>query len=871
MFDLDKSLAAWRRSLKHNSAFTQDDLDELEQHLRDQVAGLIAGGEAEKTAFRSALREMGDYTLAEAEYRKVYLGKLRQRRQLSSELSWRVAMFKNYLTIALRSMIRRKGFSFIHIFGLSIGLASCMLIGLYIHDELSYDDFHEHADRVYRVLREFDLPDLHATIETTPTALAVVIEDQLSGVEQAVRISWSSPVVERGAQQFVETKFLEAEAGFFDMFSFPLLRGTASLERPGTLVLSEEMAAKYFSEEDPVGKTVQIDGRDYEVTGILAPLPAQSHLQFDFVGSLQLSQDQLNWGFNNHYTYVLLEEGAEKEELTQQIANVITENRPEQSGSSNDFIPHLQPITGIHLGQGVPVDVASQGRILYVYLFSILAVFILLLACINFMNLATARSLDRAREVGMRKTLGAHRPQLVVQFLGESILISLIALILGLLICLLVLPALNDFTGKTLSFVTLLRGSTLLFLVGLVVCTGLLAGSYPALAMSGFKPLLALKGSMSGGQRDRLRRGLVVFQFALSITLIAGTGIVLNQLRFLQSAGLGFTPENLLVIEQAGYLGDALSAFEEEVGRSADVESVSSGFSVPGAFFINSMWQTEEPNSEAHNLDYTFVNFDYVETLGIEMIAGRSIDRAYSTDSSAVVLNEAAALDFGWSADEAVGKKLRRGDFEYTIVGVAENFHYRSLHEAIYPLALFGPLRGSRYVTVRLSGENLVHTIESLKDVWKQFSDLPFSYSFLADDLAAQYRAEHVLSRVFFAFSTLAILIACLGLFGLAAFMAERRTKEIGIRKTLGASTGNLLALLSKDFLKLVLLAFLVAVPIGFLAMRRWLEEYAYHIDVGVGVFFIAGGLALLIALGTVSFQSIKAALANPMDSLHHE
>ena len=870
MFDLNKSLAAWRRSLEHNRAFTQDDVDELEQHLRDQVFGLVEEGLSQKTAFRRALSEMGDYTSAEMEYRKVYWGKLKQRRHVLSELFWRFSMFKNYLTVAFRSMLRHKGFAFIHVFGLSIGLASCMLIGLYIHDEVRYDSFHEKADRVYRVLRQFDLPDLQTTIETTPTALAVVAE-QLPDVERATRMAWSSPIVKRGTQEFVESGFLYTEAGFFELFSYPLSRGTAALDRPGTLVLSERMAAKYFADEDPVGQMLVVDDRDVEVTGVMSPTPAQSHLRFDFVGSIEIADDQLNWGFNNHLTYLLLREGAAKEGVTHQVAAVIAENRPEQIGGVNDFIPHLQPIRDIHLGEGVSVDITSRGNILYVYLFGALAVFVLLLACINFMNLATARSLDRAREVGMRKTLGAKRAQLVGQFLGESVLTSAVALALAFGLCFVLLPSLNDFTGKNLSFSMLFKGSLPLFIAGLVLGTGLIAGSYPALVLSHFKPIRALKGVVTGGRGDGLRKGLVIFQFALSIALIASTGVVLSQLSYMQSAGLGFEAEHLLTVEQAGYLGSKIQAFEEEASRITGVESVSSGFSMPGTFFINSMWQTDDPGSEAHNLDYTFVDFDYIETLGIEMVAGRSINPAYSTDSSAVMLNETAAFDFGWSADEAVGKKLRRGDSEFTVVGVAKDFHYRSLHETIYPLALFGPWRSSRYAAIRLSGENVPLTLASLKGVWQQFSELPFSYSFLADNLASQYRSEQVLSRVFIVFSGLAILIACLGLFGLVAFMAEKRTKEFGIRKTLGASTGNLLTLLSKDFLKLVMVAFLVAVPVGFVAMNRWLEQYAYRIEIDLRVFLLAGGLAFVIALGTVSFQSIKAAFANPVTSLRHE
>ncbi len=871
MFNLDKTLAAWRRRLAHNRAFTAEDIDELAQHLRDQVYDLSEEGLSEEEAFRKALREMGDYTSAETEYRKVYLGKLKQKRHLSSELSWRFSMLKNYLTITFRTMIRRKGFSLIHVFGLSIGLASCMLIGLYIQDELQYDDFHENADHVYRVLRQFDLPDLQATIETTPPALAATIKEQLPDVERAVRVGRSSPVVKRGTQEFVETRFLDAESGFFEMFSFPLQHGQADLNRPSTLVLSEQMATKYFSDDNPVGQILEIGGEAYEVTGVMANVPAQSHLQFDFVRSLHFSPDQLNWGFNNHFTYIQLKTGADQANVTRQIAAITKMNQPEREGSWSDFVPHLQPVTGIHLGLGVGVDISSEGRIMFVYLFGILAVFILLLACINFMNLATARSMDRAREVGMRKALGAQRFQLIGQFLSESILISVIGLVIALLLCWLMIPTLNEFAGKSIAYSTLFNTSPVLFFLGLALCTGLLAGSYPALVLSHFKPARTLKGEISGIRRAQLRKGLVVFQFALSIVLIVGTSIVSKQLNYLQRAGLGFTPDNLLIVDQVGYLGDKVQVFEEEASRIVGVEHAASGFSMPGTFYINSMWQSDEPGSEAHNLDYSFVNFDYIETLGIDMLAGRSISRAYATDSFAVMINEAAARDFGWSTEEALEKKIARGSRKYSVVGVVKDFNFRSLRADVYPLALFGPLRAPRYTAIRMNTEDTARTIASLETVWKQFSDLPFTYSLLADNLAAQYLSEQRLSRIFFIFTTLALLIACLGLLGLATYTAEKRTKEIGIRKTLGASTGNLFALLSKDFLKLVMIAFLIAAPMGFLAMTRWLEEYAYRVDIDPGIFLLAGGLAFLAALGTVSFQSIKAAVTNPISSLRSE
>ncbi len=800
-------------------------------------------------------------------------------------------MLRNYLTIAYRNLKRRPGYAAINVLGLAVGLAACILIGLYVQDELSYDDFHERADRTYRVLREFDMPDLQTTIDGTPSALAPALEASVPAVEQAVRVARSSMVVQHETRQFAESGFVWADAGFFEVFSLPMLRGDAALARPGTVVLTEAMAAKYFPNETPAGQTLRVGEHVLEVTGVMADVPPNSHLEYiDFVGSLQTTPPEPTWGLNNFSTYVVLAEGASKSEAAPHVAQVARANTmpddPEAAeAQGNRFIPHLQPITGIHLGQGVSVEIGSAGNVLYVYLFGALAVFILLLACINFMNLATARSAERAGEVGMRKALGARREQLAGQFLGESVLMSLGALVLALLLCRAALPLLNQLAGKSLVFGAIFGGWHVPALVGLAVGVGLIAGSYPAFVLSGFEPTRVLKGAAQGARGSRrLRRGLVVFQFAITITILVGTGVVYQQLSFMRSAGLGFNEENLVVIEQAQHLGDQAETFKQELRQLPGVEHVTSGFDMPGTRFINSMWRPATPGAQRQNLNYSFVGFDYVETLGIEMAAGRGFSRELASDSFAVVLNEAALNDFGWTAEEAIGKEIERGfgdggPYDYTVIGVAEDFHYESLHAEVYPAALFGPLRTQRYVAARVTpgdpgsspGQAVAGALEGIRSTWGRFSELPLSYSFLADDLAAQYRAEERLASVFGLFAGLAILIACLGLFGLAAYTAQRRTKEIGVRKVLGASVPSIVALLSKDFLKLVGIAFVIAAPVAYWAMSTWLEVFAYRIEIGAGVFLLAGLLALVIALLAVSSHALRAARANPTEALRSE
>lgn len=779
-------------------------------------------------------------------------------------------MLKNYIKIAWRNLQARKGYALINIVGLSVGLAACLLIGLYVQDELSYDKFHTNADRTYRVLREFDIPDLQTTISYTPSALAPSLEDNLPGVEKAVRILQSSPVVEYGTKKFVEPSFMDAEEGFFELFSYPVIQGEATLGQPSTIVITEEMVTKYFAGENPIGKVLRVGTGEFEVTGVIANIPENSHLQFDFVAALD--EPDLNWGRNNFITYLQLREGQSKEMVTRQIGELIKANTdPEGKQVGNGFIPHLQPITGIHLGQGVSVDIGSEGNILYVYLFMALAVFIVLLASINFTNLATARSTERAREVGMRKTLGAGRMQIALQFLGESVMISLMALLLAFAICQLTLPLLNNLADKSLDLETLYNGIGIIAIIGFTLLVGLAAGLYPALVLSRFEPSRAVKGNADAGRGDYLRKGLVVFQFTVSISLLVATGVIYKQLQFMRSVGLGFEDENVVLIERANFLGTQTTTFKQQLVSLPGVEHVTSGFSMPGTFFINSMWQPSVPDAEAQNIDYSFVDFDYIETLDIEMIAGRSFSIAYSTDSAAAIINEAASRDFGWTPEEAIGKQLTQPGRTFTIVGVAKDFHYRSLHSEIYPLALFGPQRSPRYIAVRINPNGVPNTLAAIQSTWKEFSDLPFEYAFLADDLAQQYQAESRLVKVFSVFAALAILIGCMGLFGLAAFMASKRIKEIGIRKVLGATVTGIIGLLSKDFLKLVAFGFVLAVPMAWFAMSNWLANFAYRTEIGPGIFLLAGAAAFLIAFATVSWQSIRTALTNPVESLKSE
>ncbi len=866
MFDLEKAIKEWKHSLRKNRGYEDGDIEELESHLRDRIDELIDSEISEKEAFELSSEEIGNIDVVGSELHKTRAKKIHW-----EQPSGIVALLPNYIKIAWRNLVHRIGYSSINVVGLSVGIASCLLIALYVQYELSYDSFHESPDRTYRVLREFQLPDLEATISTTPPALAPTAKENFPAVEEAVRVQSASLTIEYADKKFVESSFLDVEEGFFEIFNFPLIKGEAALNRPNTILITERAASKYFGNENPVGKTLKVARRDLEVTGVLKNPPGNTHLQFDFIASLW--EHELYWGRNNYTSYFLLREGTDKEEFTNQLAELISQNvDPEGTEAGNSFIPHLQPVKDIYLGQGVQVDIGSEGNIQYLYLFIALAIFIVILACINFMNLATARSMERAREVGVRKTLGGNRIQIAFQFLGESLLMAIIASLLAILICKLTLPFLNAIAESSITFGFLLTPGNLLGILTLTLLTGLIAGLYPAFILSNFQPSKVLKGTSFAGQGSLLRKSLVVFQFTISIALLAGTGIIYKQVHFMKSNGLGFSPENVILVEQAQFLGNQRSTFKGELERISGIELVSSGFSVPGSFFINSMWQTDISGTDAYNLDYSFVDFDYLETLELELVAGRSFSAAFPADTFNVILNESAVKDFGWTPDEAVNHKLIQGQREYDVIGVVKDFNYRSLHAEIYPLALFGPRRFPRYIVARVTEEaSLPQIIENIDSEWKNLSSLPLEYSFLADDLQAQYEAEDNLMQVFSVFAGLAIFIGCLGLLGLAAFMVAKRTKEIGVRKVLGATSTQVVRLISTDLIRLVTIGFFVAIPLSWFLMSQWLKDFAYRTEISWWIFLLAGLIALTISLLTVSGQALRAAYMNPVNSLKSE
>ncbi len=799
-------------------------------------------------------------------------------------------MLKNYLKIALRNLKRQKGYTFINVAGLAVGLACCLLIVLYVQDERSYDRHHENADRIFRLTIEYTGDDgTHWAPIGPPVGQA--FKAQMPEVEQIARIFpfGSRAVLQVEDQQFEESGGVYADSTVFEVFTLPLARGNpaTALAAPGSIVLSERIARKYFGDDDPMGHAVTVTGwRDMTVTGIMKDVPPTTHLPFDFMVSMQTFYDQAgDWveqarTWAGFYTYVLLREAHQTETITQKapaFVNTFFEGRFEQPADEvMRFV--LQPLPEIHLHSKLEKEYRANSDVLYVYVFSAIALFVLLIACINFVNLATARAATRMREVGVRKTLGAQRLQLARQFLGEAALMAAMALVLAGVLIVLWLPVFNHLTGKALTLADLQDPGLLLGLTGMALLTGLISGAYPAFVISGFRPTQALRGAgaSKASQPALLRKGLVVFQFAISIFLLIGTAVVLNQLTFFRTKQLGFDKERVVHVRLGGELNDAiennLETVKQELLRHPAILTVSMAADVPGErYSLENMTVDGHRDDEETMMRIAWgVDHDYIETLGIELAAGRDFSREAPADTNAWIVNEAAARRLG--LDDAVGRVMRWGNYAGPIVGVAKDFHFASLHHEIEPLVI--PLRPGvgGMLLARVQGEQMPGALAALEAT---LNDLVpgqlFRYSFVADDFDLLYRNEDKLRDVFGYFAAIAIFIACLGLFGLAAFTAEQRRKEIGVRKVMGATVPQIVLLLSKEFTVLVGIAFVVAAPAAYFAMQRWLEDFAYRVEISWPIFLIAGLAALGIAWLTVSYQSIKASVANPVESLRYE
>jgi putative ABC transport system permease protein len=808
-------------------------------------------------------------------------------------------MLRNYLKTAFRNLWKNKGFSAINIIGLSIGLATCLLILIFVMDELGYDRYNKNADRIYRLDVEIKFGGNHFILATAPAPAGPAMLRDYPEIEKEVRFrNYGGLLVKKGNQNLKEEAVIHADSTLFEVFSLPMIAGNphAALVEARSVVITERMAKKYFGGNDVIGRSLIVnDSIPYKVTGVIRDLPSQSHFHYDFFVSLSDSQEGKNtdeWLSNNFNTYILLREGATPRQLESKFGGMLKKYiAPELQAAVNvtldDFLKggnvmafSLMPLTAIHLHSNKMAELGANGSMQYVYIFSAIAIFILLIACVNFMNLSTARSSNRAKEVGIRKVLGSLRGNLIGQFMMESILISFISMLLAVALAWLLLPVFNQLAAKQMTIGLFSRPLLAPGLLLLVLIVGLLAGSYPAFFLSAFRPIAVLKGNVASGFKSGwLRNSLVVFQFGISIFLIVGTTVIYRQLSYMRNRELGFNRDQVLIVENTYALGSGITAFKEQLLKLPGVEKATVTGYLPtsdnrndNTFFLTPDLDTKK----AISLQNWSIDENYIPALGMQMAAGRNFSKDFPTDSNGMVINEAAMHMMGLR--EPLGQKLYNLDdvktkrlTVYHIVGVVKDFNFNSLRQVVTPMGLF--LKedwGS--VALRIHTGNAHQLVSQVEQTWsKMMPGQPFSYTFMDDQFNAIYRSEQRMGGISLSFSLLAILIACLGLFGLAAYAAEQRTREIGIRKILGASVSGIVSLLSGDFLRLVLVSAVIAFPLAWWAMFHWLEDFAYRITIGWDVFVLAAVLAVGIALLTVSFQAVRAAVANPVKSLRSE
>jgi len=788
-------------------------------------------------------------------------------------------MIKNYLKVALRNIRKHKGFSFINIAGLAIGLACCLLITIWVLDELSYDKFHENAANLYRVEEDQHYSGRIFYVYVTPYPLGPALKAEIPEIIDATRVVWTRGMLFKYEDNtFFEDSGRAVDPSFLKMFTYPLVQGNknTALDSPFSVVLSEDLAEKYFGEDNPIGKVITLNNQyEFTVTGVLENIPHNTYLQFDFLVPYeilkrtgQIQEGDEHFGSNSIYTFVQLLDGTLPEQVHQKIFGFIRTKIPE---SRTDL--RLMPFTKLHLHQFFGYE-KGAGAIQYVYVFSVIAFIILLIACINFMNLSTARSVNRAKEVGLRKVVGAVRGHLMRQFYGESVVYAFIALIFAIGIVTLLLPAFSNLASKELSWRVAGIDTILFGLLGITLFAGLVAGSYPAIFLSSFQPARVLKGSLfSGSSGSLFRRILVVIQFALSILLIIGTAIVYQQQDYIKNMRLGWDKEQLVYIPLRADTRKSYNTLKQELIQNPQVLNVTGTSQLPTHIGSNSggaQWEGKDPEFQIL-IGFNAVDFDFIETLRIEMADGRSFSKEYASDLSKTwIVNEEMAnlID----KDSVIGERFSHVGEDGTIVGVMKNFHYQTLKNKIEPIAIKVNPNVLNYMIIRIPPERVSESLGFIEKTWKQMIPAyPFEYRFMDERYNLMYINEERIGALLRYFAILAIFVACLGLFGLASFMAEKRTKEIGIRKILGASVTQVTRLLCREFFLLVFVANLIAWPVAYFIMRKWLQSYAYRADIGCFVFIGAMLLALFVAILSVGYQAIRAARANPADSLHYE
>jgi putative ABC transport system permease protein len=797
---------------------------------------------------------------------------------------WRNFMLKNYIKIAIRNLKKHKGYSFINISGLAVGMACCILILLWVKDEMSFDSFHENADVIYRVTEhQYNSSGDYFPVAVTPWPLAEALKNDFPEVVESARLRiLSGRLISYRDKKIYERDFVAADPSFLKMFSFPLVEGDIStaLTEPHTILITEEAAARYFGEEDPIGKILTYNNRyDFKVIGVLEDIPHNSHIQFDFLVPFESTLREFgwtdSWGTNNYTTYVQLADRASVQHISDKVSEYL---KKLNELTRTKLI--LQSLKDIHLRSVYAIDLYghTENTSIYVYAFSVIALFVLLIACINFMNLSTARSEKRSKEVGIRKVVGASRQNIMTQFYGESLFITLISFFSALGLVYLLLPAFNNVSGKLLTLVSIQEPVFLLGLLGILFITGVVSGSYPALVQSSFKPVDSIKGAglrpKAKSGKSLLRRTLVVTQFTLSILLIIGTLIVYKQINYMLNKELGYEKESMIYFIKRANVRAQYDAFKSELLRDPNISGVTASSDVP-TYTVHSTaaFSWEGKNPETSFLIHQFsVDYDYIKTFNMNIIAGRDFSKEFPVDTStkSFIVNETAVKAMG--LEDPVGSKFTLYRNSGQIVGVVEDFHFKSLQKEIEPLVLRIEPQGDSYIFVKFKSEQAKAAIASVERVYSSFNpDFPLEFAFLDEAVERLYNSEQKTKTIFNTFTIIALFISCLGLFGLAAYMAQQKTKEIGIRKVLGATITNIVTNLSKEFIILVCVANGIAWPLAYLVMNKWLHNFAYRITIDPLIFIYAGLASTLLGLLTVSYHTVKSALSNPVDSLRYE
>ncbi len=807
----------------------------------------------------------------------------------------------SFLKLFFRNALRTKTFTFLNVMGLAVGMASFILIMLWVSDELSYDSYNVNADRIYRVNMYTRLNGTEGTNTYCPAPLATAVKDDYPEIESVVRFrDYGGATIKYGSDSYSESKIIYADSTFFSIFTVPLIQGDpkTALTVPNTVAISESMAKKYFNDDDPVNKILTFNNqKDYRVSAVFKDIPRASHFHFDFIASLYSSNEYKEqvWVNSNFQTYVLFRKNADPQAFEKKMPQLIekyiapqaerilgtTWDKLLETGMSISF--SIENVRDIHLTPGISGEFEATGDMKYVYIFTLIAIFIIILACINFTNLSTARSTSRLKEVGIRKVFGVRRGTLAMQFLLESFLIVFVAHIIAMVITEISLPFFNDLSGKSLSIHYFdYRFIGLIF--GLIIIISIVAGSYPALYLSSFKPISVLKGEMvSGRKKTSFRSILVIGQFTISLLLLSSTLILYRQMKFIQNKNLGYDKEQLIVINNTYLLGKNINSYKDQILSNPQIISATKSGFLPSPSNRNngSVFKDGILSNDPVFLTHFSVDYDYIKTFDMKIVRGRGFSNEFSTDSSAIIINEAGAKLLGW--DDPIGKKIGYGmDIEaepdkpsmsiHTIIGVVKDFNFASLHEPIGGMAIYLAESNSK-ITCRIRPEtNIIELTKFLKSEWTKLApDQPFNSYFLSDNLNLQYRSEFRLGKILGIFTGLAFFVSCLGLFGLALFASANRKKEIGLRKVNGSGITQIIWLLSTDFTWLILISFIIACPVSIFLMNKWLQTFAYHTKILWWIFALTGIMSYLIAMATISYQSYRAASANPVDSLRDE